>query len=922
MLNYKETILYRNSIGSGDQTDANTRRLEVSFDNVRNKVTAFLSEIPKDIPGLTLHDVSHLDSLWIIADMIVGESCSLNPLEGYVLGVSILLHDAGMALASYQGGLEELYESNDWRAERLKKIKSYGLPKNIQDNDIPHNVKSEIIADVLRRRHATQANSLASCEWFDEDSNPVYLIDDLELRKSLATLIGKVALSHHQPVSKLEKYLGHKVGALPGFRPDWVIDPLKIACILRLADAAHLTAERAPLFHKIVLNRNDLSRSHWDFQSRVSQPFLENNDVLVYTSTPFPKTEISAWWLAYHAIKALDGEIREVNNLLSDLRRSDGLCRFAVSRVKGITTPEELTKLLPADGWSPVDTQINIKDSVKFLSDFGGKKLYGDRPWVVLRELLQNAVDAINARKVIDPQWAASNFGKIKVSLESVDEGWLLRIQDNGIGMSQSTLTNGLLKFGESFWLSDALFDEYPELSKGEYEPIGKFGIGFFSVFMVSSKIVVSTKKYNESGGLQLSFLGGLLNPATLEKRDFIGDFSTDISLYIKKEVVRRLSVDALYNKDAGYQSFRNLGFQKSHLTQLVSYLAPSTGINVEIDEPSGKFTIPHDFWSRSNDLQFNMLINSNSDRHWIVLEGIFANTEQWRYHSKRQNIDSKYTVIRSSAEASSFGRASLIYGVSHNDGEAGHVINGIRGGGEFGISGLLPGNTDLLSRNETHSVLGGNEFRKFYEEQKEIAFRTLSIFSLWSVEKCMKHRLQIENCPIFMGAREVYPANLFSKSKAGTSFWVFLEDPRNLEVGSFALGNSFFRPAVRRYCSSVFENDSPRANVLFGIGAILDLFPRYMNIKSQNISFHEYSVDLSAQNHMNDFINTDFVEYFYKSLATSGIKRISFKNINSPMIYRFFRRYHKRHKMEKSYILFEISIHDTLSPKKVAIFE
>ena len=71
--------------------------------NLRKKVEPLVALIPKDIPGLTVHDITHLDALWETGSTIAGGEYPINPAEAYVLGAAILPHDAGMALAAYPG---------------------------------------------------------------------------------------------------------------------------------------------------------------------------------------------------------------------------------------------------------------------------------------------------------------------------------------------------------------------------------------------------------------------------------------------------------------------------------------------------------------------------------------------------------------------------------------------------------------------------------------------------------------------------------------------------------------------------------------------------------------------------------------------------------------------------------------------------
>ena len=66
------------------------------------------------MPDYTVHDIKHLDSLWEMADIIAGEY-PLTPTEAFVFGGAVLLHDAGMALASYPEGLESLKKQKEWK---------------------------------------------------------------------------------------------------------------------------------------------------------------------------------------------------------------------------------------------------------------------------------------------------------------------------------------------------------------------------------------------------------------------------------------------------------------------------------------------------------------------------------------------------------------------------------------------------------------------------------------------------------------------------------------------------------------------------------------------------------------------------------------------------------------------------------------
>jgi hypothetical protein len=56
--------------------------------NLRKKAEPLVAQIPRDIPGLTVHDITHLDALWETASTIAGGPYPINPAEAYVLGVN------------------------------------------------------------------------------------------------------------------------------------------------------------------------------------------------------------------------------------------------------------------------------------------------------------------------------------------------------------------------------------------------------------------------------------------------------------------------------------------------------------------------------------------------------------------------------------------------------------------------------------------------------------------------------------------------------------------------------------------------------------------------------------------------------------------------------------------------------------------
>ncbi|MCY4057969.1 MAG: ATP-binding protein [Gammaproteobacteria bacterium] len=109
----------------------------------------------------------------------------------------------------------------------------------------------------------------------------------------------------------------------------------------------------------------------------------------------------------------------------------------------------------------------------------GGDQLYGadaDVLKIALRELIQNAADAIVARRLVD---SSSFEGHIRVRLLLDGSRRRLQVDDDGVGMSSQTLSQDLLDFGKSFWASERASSEFPGIHAARLTPIGRFGIGF-----------------------------------------------------------------------------------------------------------------------------------------------------------------------------------------------------------------------------------------------------------------------------------------------------------------------------------------------------------------------------------------------------------------------------------------------------------
>lgn len=134
---------------------------------------------------------------------------------------------------------------------------------------------------------------------------------------------------------------------------------------------------------------------------------------------------------------------------------------------------------------SSYNFKVDLKGIIRLLSD----NLYSSEH-VFLRELLQNAVDAIGARKK-----AQADFkdGKITVTYRKTKDGAQITFADNGIGLNEEEIHTFLSVIGQSSKRGSAARSTY----------IGQFGIGLLSCFLVANEIKVVTRSATEEKGHQ-----------------------------------------------------------------------------------------------------------------------------------------------------------------------------------------------------------------------------------------------------------------------------------------------------------------------------------------------------------------------------------------------------------------------------------
>ncbi len=152
------------------------------------------------------------------------------------------------------------------------------------------------------------------------------------------------------------------------------------------------------------------------------------------------------------------------------------------------------------------EEKLSFQAEVSRLLDIVANSLYSNKE-IFLRELISNASDACDRLRyaaLTEPELLAGD-PDFKIRLASDSKAKTLTIADNGIGMNRDEMIGNLgtiARSGTAAFVSE-LESQKEEKAKGKSKNgganlIGKFGVGFYSAFMVAGKVEVTSRKAGE----------------------------------------------------------------------------------------------------------------------------------------------------------------------------------------------------------------------------------------------------------------------------------------------------------------------------------------------------------------------------------------------------------------------------------------
>ncbi len=235
------------------------------------------------------------------------------------------------------------------------------------------------------------------------------------------------------------------------------------------------------------------------------------------------------------------------------LRRALRVARTARRTTPTLRTTPAL-RCLSTETTDKQPTERRFEAETASLLNIVSNALYTERE-VFLRELLSNASDALEKlrQKRVANETVSDGDDELKICISVDKEKKQLIIEDSGVGMRESELAENLGTIALSG--SRRFAAEAASKEQDASAIIGKFGVGFYSAFMVASKVTVESKSYSDAVNAVWSSADGA-ESYTLQEGGSKTTRGTRVILDLKEDAEEYLQPARLREVVQKYSSF------------------------------------------------------------------------------------------------------------------------------------------------------------------------------------------------------------------------------------------------------------------------------------------------------------------------------------------------------------------------------
>ncbi|EMD6370282.1 ATP-binding protein [Morganella morganii] len=524
-------------------------------------------------PEYTEHGFTHLNEVLLSSSGLITDEARkiLTSEDIAAIIISTILHDCAMHLTpdSFYCLISDKYprtesrfvdEEESWTnmwlsfIDEAKKFNSKQLEsifgdttpvREIPDNKLDLTDRDKLlVGEFIRRNHARIAHDIAINGIPGVDGDIVRLTT-AKTENHFMDLCGFIARSHNmglrQAVDRLEdakkrQHLGVKT-------------PF-IMLVLRIADYIQIHAERADkelLQIKHIIS--PISRGEWKKHEAIIEIIhahqdpeaifidAEPQDAKIYVGLKklFQdiQNELDQCW---SVLGEIYGRYKEFSSLGINIRRIRSSLDDEKKYIK-VKKPDFIPKILSFRTASSEMMELLIAP------------LYGDNPYIGIRELLQNSVDA--CKELQDTQKnnllsenRENEEPNIKITLTIYDDGkGLFEIIDRGIGMTLEVVNEYFLNIGASFRNSDSWRKNHIKDGHSTVHRTGRFGIGLLAAYLLGDALQVTTRHITQPSDKSLLF-NCKRGDTEIIVTHTCADIGTRISIEVDEKTASKLNED------------------------------------------------------------------------------------------------------------------------------------------------------------------------------------------------------------------------------------------------------------------------------------------------------------------------------------------------------------------------------------------
>lgn len=450
----------------------------------------------------TKHDITHIDAMLMKLDWLVTPQTreTMTPADWLLVVLSVYFHDLGMLVTKSEYEERDKSDFEDFCKNTLNTPDAEGRDYFARLSSLSDAEREKFLyQEFVRYHHAARVR-----KWIEGDASRNLGVNDKivgEVQRLLAGVdpvfkedLAKVCESHHlDDLYDVKKY---PVDQYYGSSGSERANVQFAAILLRTVDLLHITRDRTPSVAFRVFNPSDpISQNEWAKQAAVRAVVplkgVDKDGVPSDSATQdtigvhATFTDENGFFGLTSYLKYAADQLRKSYEWVQRSNTNQGTKYYFPWRVIDTTRVE-------ARGFLTEPFQFTI-DQEKVLDLLTGHTLYNDTN-VVLRELVQNSIDAVR----VQHGSKASSDGKVSIRWNSGAR--TLEVCDNGTGMTQGVIEKNLLRAGSSLY-------QDPEFRKKNptFNPISRFGIGVLSTFMVADQVEIITCHPDEEKARQLS---------------------------------------------------------------------------------------------------------------------------------------------------------------------------------------------------------------------------------------------------------------------------------------------------------------------------------------------------------------------------------------------------------------------------------